>query len=305
MNIHESITNKIVKQIEAGTLPWKKPWGSSTPSMVRPLRSNGTPYKGINTVILWATAMEFGYNSPHWMTFNQVKALGGHVKKGEKASEVVFFKTLELEDEENDDKKRRVPMLNTYKVFNTDQAEGLPEKYVSLKPATIDVPGLPDSDRILTADIWVDRVGADIKIGGDRAYFSPASDHVQMPEFSRFHSADDYYATIFHELTHWSGAKSRLNRDLNNRFGSHAYAAEELVAELGAAFLCSDLNITDTDTVRDDHASYLDSWLKVMKADSKAIFTAAAKAEQACKFLQDKALEGAETEPEQLKLFVA
>jgi len=273
--------------------------------MVRPLRANGTPYKGINTLILWLTALECGYAGNHWMTFNQAKALGGHVKKGEKASEVVFFKTLEFEDEETDDKKRRVPMLNTYKVFNVDQCEGLPEKYLREKPATIDVPGLPDDSRILSADIWIDRVGADIRIGGDRAYFAPGTDHVQMPEFSRFVSHDAYYATIFHELTHWSGGSKRLNRDLANRFGSNKYAAEELIAELGAAFLCSDLGIVDTDTVRDDHASYIENWLQVLKGDSKAIFTAAAKAEQACKFLQDTALEAANKEPQQLKLLIA
>lgn len=305
MSIHETITNKIVNQIESGILPWKNRWGSETPTMVRPLRANGTPYKGINTLILWVTSLEFGYSGNHWMTFNQAKSLGGHVRKGERASEVVFFKTLELEDEETDDKKRKVPMLNTYKVFNVDQCEGLPEKYLRAKSTTIEVPGLPDSDRILTADAWIDRVGADLRIGGNRAYFAPDSDHVQMPEFSRFISHDAYYATILHELTHWSGGKSRLNRDLNNRFGSNKYAAEELIAELGAAFLCSDLGIVDTDTIRDDHASYIESWLKVLKGDSKAIFTAAAKAEQACKYLQDKALEAAASEPQQLKLLIA
>lgn len=293
MSIHETITDRIVKQIEAGTTPWRKPWDGGQALNLRPLRSNGTPYKGVNTVILWLTAMECGYNAQHWMTFNQVKALGGRIRKGEKASEVVFFKTFDPKKTEQDIEmeeqgytkanERRIAMLNTYKVFNVDQAEGLPEKYQVVKPPV--AARISEDERLPGVDSWVAGTGATIRHGGDSAHFAPGSDHIQMPDFCRFVSHDYYYSTLLHELTHWSGAKSRLDRDLNNRFGSHKYAAEELIADLGSAFLCSDLGVVDIP--RPDHAQYLAHWLTIMKADSKAIFTAAAKAEQACNYLQD------------------
>jgi len=279
-NIHEKVTETIIKRIESGVMPWHKPWNNGGfDSWQRPLRANGKAYKGINTVILWAAAIEKGYSNPNWLTFKQADQAGGHVRKGEKSIQVVFWKEVEVEDRETGEDKK-IPFMQCYNVFNAEQCSGLPEKY--LASGQIAAYSNPD-ERNEAADNFVLSSGARVEHGGNRACYNSGNDRISMPEFKVFESAETYYGTILHELTHWTGHKSRCDRQLGNRFGSQSYAAEELIAELGASFLCADLALEPV--VRDDHAAYIENWLTVLKNDSKAIFTAAAAAEKATTYL--------------------
>jgi len=279
MSTYENVTNTIIQKIESGVMPWHKPWQAGNFKHSRPLRSNGEVYRGINTVILWAESMSRGYSNPRWFTFKQINQLGGSVLKGEKSTEVVYWNFIEKEDADNEDKTRKIPFMRSYRVFNAEQTKGLPEKYLIGDSPKFQNP----DDRIDHADRFVESTGANVKHGGNAAFYMPADDFIQMPEFQHFESKEAYYGTITHELTHWTGHKSRVNRDLANRFGSGKYAAEELIAELGAAFLCADLEIEPV--VREDHASYIANWLTILKGDSKAIFTAAAAAEKAVQYI--------------------
>lgn len=281
-NIYTEVTEKIVAMLETGTAPWHKPWSDGSAVIKRPLRSNGKAYKGINTLLLWSETEQHGYQSASWLTFAQAKKEGGHVKKGEKSTPVIFFKFIEIEDKETGEPKK-IPLLNYYRVFNADQCENLPEKYS--KKGVIVSPAMSNPDKPDEAlESFLAGTQAVIRHGGNRAYFSPGNDYVQLPEFKFFESATRYYSVALHELTHWTGHKSRLDRIKATSFGSSDYAKEELVAELGAAFLCSELGINAEP--REDHAHYLKSWLRVLKADNKAIFHAASQSESACEYLQ-------------------
>lgn len=216
------------------------------------------------------------------MTFKQAQALGAQVRKGERASQVVYAGTLnrtETDDTTGTEVERGIPFLKAYAVFNADQIDGLPDRFIPqpLEPTA-------DTTRNARAEAFITATTADIRHGGARAYYSPSGDHIQMPPFANFIAAEGYYATLCHELTHWTGHKSRLDRDLSRtRWGAAAYAAEELVAELGAAFICAQLQLTPQ--IREDHAAYIACWLKVLRADKRAIFTAAAQAQRAADFL--------------------
>ena len=278
------ITADIVRQLETGVRPWYQPWKMqhAAGGISRPLRYTGEPYHGINVVVLWLTAFEKQYVSPLWVTFQQAKELGRFVKKGEKGTGIVYansFEKKETDQATGEEKTERIPFLKSYTVFNAEQVEGLPEKYY----ATVENP-LSLSERLDLAEQFFARTQADIRHGGNRAYYRPSEDFVQMPPFESFTSRDSYYSTLAHECTHWTKHERRLNRSFESkRFGDDGYAVEELVAELGAAFVCADLGITPD--VMPEHASYLAAWLKVLKADSKAIFTAAAHAERAAEYL--------------------
>jgi antirestriction protein ArdC len=278
------ITAGIVRQLEQGVRPWHQPWKMkhSAGGISRPLRSNGEAYHGINVVVLWLTAFEKQYVSPLWVTFQQAKELGGFVKKGEKGTGIVYansFEKKETDHETGEEKTERIPYLKSYTVFNAEQVEGLPEKFY----AKIENP-LSLEQRLEMAETYFARTKADIRHGGGKAYYRPADDFVQMPPFESFTSRESYYSTLAHECTHWTKHERRLNRSFESkRFGDDGYAMEELVAELGAAFVCADLGITPD--VMPEHASYLSAWLTVMKADNKAIFTAAAHAERAAQYL--------------------
>jgi antirestriction protein ArdC len=216
------------------------------------------------------------------MTYKQAQEIGGQVRKGEKGSLVVYANafTRTETNEKGEDTEREIPFMKGYTVFNVEQVDALPAHYYAqaLNP-------LPLEKRIESADRFMTATGAAINHGGNSAFYSPARDMVQMPPFATFRDAESYYATALHELTHWTSHKSRLDRSFNaKRFGDHGYAREELVAELGAAFLCADLGITPE--VRDDHAAYLGHWLSVLKEDKRAIFSAAAHAQRAADFLQ-------------------
>lgn len=283
-DIYQTVTDKIIADLEQGELTWLKPWnaGNTAGRITRPMRHNGLSYGGINVVILWAAAIEAGYSSACWMTFRQAIELGAHVRKGEKGSMVVYAGTIRREEDEADDEgegAKQIPFLKTYTVFNVEQIDGLPKHYHEKPEAVID-----PLQRIANADAFFAATGADIRHGGNRAYYSGSSDHVQMPCFESFRSVEAHYATLAHELTHWTKHESRLDRHLRaRRWGDEGYAREELVAELGAAFLCADLALTPERGA--DHAAYIRSWLKVLKQDKRAIFSAAAHAQRAADFL--------------------
>ena len=282
-DIYTRITNQIITDLEEGVRPWEKPWHSDHAAgrITRPLRHNGEPYSGINILSLWSSATFQGFSSPTWMTFKQAKELEASVRKGEKGSLVVYANKIirTEENEDGDEVERAIPYLKGYTVFNVEQIDGLPERFYE-KPA----PRFDAVQRIEHAEAFFQQTGADIRHGGNRAYYAVHPDYVKMPHFEVFRDTESYYATLAHEITHWTRHPSRLDRDLGRKkWGDEGYAREELVAELGAAFLSADLEITLT--ARDDHASYIASWLEVLKNDKRAIFQAAAYAQRAVDFL--------------------
>jgi len=283
-DVYTRITDQIVEALESGVRPWMKPWDAEHAAgrITRPLRHNGIPYAGINVVMLWSSAVAQGFAAPIWMTFRQAKQLGGFVKKGEKGSLVVYANTItrtETDKETGEDEEREIPFMKGYSVFNVDQIEGLPEHFYAIAEPKID-----PVERIEHAERFFAETGAEIRHGGNQAYSAVGTDYVQMPPFVSFKDAESYYATLAHECTHWTRHPSRLDRDFGRkRWGDEGYAMEELVAELGSAFLAADLGLTPE--VRDDHAAYIASWLKVLKNDKRAIFTAASHAQKAADFL--------------------
>lgn len=280
-DIYAGVTARIVEKLESGVSPWARGWVGSAPS--RPLRSCGSPYNGVNVLVLWLESMERGYSSPYWLTYKQAEALGGQVRKGSKSTRVVYFSVLEKEGQKPDGSAGvvKIPFVREYCVFNADQIDGLPDRFYPDKGNSEG--GASAADRLEAVDTFAEHTGAAISWGGLRACYSPASDNISMPEYGRFTSPESYASTLLHELTHWTAKQGRCGRDLSGRFGSESYAMEELVAELGAAFALADLGVASEP--RDDHASYLASWLKVLKADSRAIFTAASKASEAVAYL--------------------
>ncbi|TCS04614.1 zincin-like metallopeptidase domain-containing protein [Rhizobium sp. BK418] len=283
-DVYSRITNQIIEALEQGVKPWTQPWNAAHAAghVSRPLRHNGQPYAGINVLTLWASAMTAHYAAPIWMTFKQAIELGGHVRKGEKGSPVVYADTMrrtETDDATGDETERAIPFLKAYTVFNVEQIEGLPEHFHALAHASRN----PD-ERIAGAESFFAATRADIRHGGDSAYYSPALDYIQMPPFEAFRDAQAYYATLAHEATHWTRHTTRLDRDFGRKkFGDDGYAREELVAELGAAFLCADLGLVLED--RADHAAYIGHWLSVLKDDKRAVFAAAAHAQRAADYL--------------------
>ena len=270
-DIHSTVTAAIVAQLEAGVRPWSKPWTSVGGN--RHLRSNGEGYKGINTLILALSGRPGGY----WFTYKQAEALGAQVRKGEKSTAVCFFKPLKVEDKQDASKTKTIPLLRSYNVFHQDQIDGLPAKY--FQAAAIPSSVVRDAG----VDAAIAATGAQINHGGNSAHYVPSQDYIQLPNIDTFATVEGYYGTALHELTHWTGHESRLDRSLKTTFGTKDYAREELVAELGAAFLCAELGVESNP--RADHASYLQSWIDVLREDSKAIFAASAAAQKATDFV--------------------
>ncbi|OYW25857.1 MAG: antirestriction protein [Caulobacter sp. 12-67-6] len=284
-DLYTRVTGQILADLAQGVRPWTRPWASAHPagSVRRPLRHNLIPYSGINTVLLWARAMAQGYGAPIWMTFRQAIELGGCVRRGERATTIVYANRLSRTEagEDGHDVERSIPFLKAYGVFNIEQIDGLPESFA---PAPVDP--LPQSARVAHAETFFQALGADVAHAGDQAWYAPGPDRIQMPPFEAFQSGEDYYATLAHECVHWTRHPSRLDRDLGRKAaGDAGYAREELVAELGAAFLCADLGLELTP--RPDHAAYIGAWLKVLEADKRAIFSAAAHAQRAVDYLKD------------------
>lgn len=285
-DVHQEITNRIVSAIETADdfeLPWIK---NRAGSFARPINiASKNPYNGVNVVNLWVSAQANEYPSNVWGTYRQWQQSGCQVRKGEKSSLVVFYKTIDIEQSNADtgqlEQSERMFARASW-VFNAAQVDGF-------EIASQEIPEQPLFDPIDRAEQFAAATGARIEEGRDIACYNVASDCIQMPERRRFIGTDSttpaegYYSTLCHELVHWSGAKSRLGRDLVQRFGSEAYAMEELVAELGASFLCGDLGITPEPRI--DHACYIKNWLSVLKNDKKAIFSAASKASEAANWL--------------------
>ena len=284
-DVYEKITAKIIKDLEQGVRPWMKPWNAEHAAgrITRPLRSNGIPYRGINIVMLWMEAMERGYSATIWMTFKQALELGAHVRKGEKGSLVVYADTItrtETDKDSGQETEAVIPFMKGYTVFNVEQIDGLPPQY----HASAQQPQLDPMQRIERAESFFAATGVQVIHGGNRACYSVTHDHIRMPPFETFRDAESYYATLGHEQIHATRHSSRLDRDFGRkRWGDEGYAMEELCAELGAAFVCADLALTPE--VRDDHASYLACWLKVLNDDKRAVFSAASHAQKAADYL--------------------
>lgn len=287
------ITDAIVARLEAGTKPWVRPWtGQAHP---RPLRACGTPYRGMNFVWLDLIANMMGYHSPYWMTYRQAAALGGQVRKGEKSTIAVFYKAYgkQVENETTGEatiEARRV--LRAYPVFCCDQIDGLPARFYP-EPALVPVSDVPDPAHIADVEAFFAAIPAEVRHGGDRAYFHPGADYIQLPPVESFISFDAMASTRCHETAHWSGHKSRLDRTFGERFGDKAYCLEELTAELASAMLGSELNLPVT--LLDNHANYIASWISALKSDSRVILTVASKAEEAANYLLGLAGRGTHT----------
>jgi antirestriction protein ArdC len=240
------------------------------------------PYSGCNVVLLWM-AQAAGYRTPRFLTFKQALELGGNVRKGERGTRVYFVKQLEVrEDADGSSATRLIPMMREYTVFNVDQCDDLPDSVKAGKPLRVRNPDTRDE----LADDFLQSTGADIREGYGEAYYLPSRDFISMPAFGAFKGADHFYNTAFHELIHWTAHKSRLDRDLKNRFGSRSYGAEELIAELGAAFLCAEFGF-DGDL---RHAGYIAHWIELLNADKRAFFTACSQASKAADYLRGLAL---------------
>ena len=269
-DVYQEITDKIIDALEKGVAPWVKPWASCG----APRNAvTGREYSGINLLLLAMSP----YASPLWLTYNQAKASGGQVRKGEHGTQVVLFKPFTVTDK-NDakSKEKTIPLLRSFMVFSVEQIDGLPEKYTQANRPHLD--SFADNEK---AEALLAK--ASIEHGKSKACFIPSADVIYMPNKTSFRSVPDYYATGLHELTHWTGHKSRMARDFNGRFGDAAYAFEELIAELGAAFLCAYSSIDG----QLQHENYIGNWLKVLKNDKRAIFTASAAARKAAEFLVD------------------
>lgn len=294
-DVYERVTATIIEQLEKGVRPWCKPWsgGHVAGPIHRPLRSCGTPYRGINVVMLWVVAEMKGYTAPIWMTYRQAQALGGQVRKGEKSALVTYSGTIEKEGEGDEcgggEEGRTIRFRKGYTVFNVEQIDGLPGHYY----ATHDTNPNPDAP-IAEAEAFFAAIGADIRHGGMEAYFAPGLDYIQMPPFERFQEAGRYYEVLAHECTHWSGHKSRLDREMPGETPKERYANEELVAEIGAAFLAAELGLAIEP--REDHAAYIANWLQALRNDKRLIFKAASEAQKAADYLIEKAGGNRQTE---------
>lgn len=280
LDIYEAITARILRQLEAGTIPWRKPWTGGPSGHPRNLASK-RPYRGVNVFLLACSPFE----SPYWLTYRQARELGGHVRRGEKSTTVVFWRWLEQEDAETGE-LHRFPLLRQYAVFNAQQCE--------LPPGT--VPSLPSAPtHEFEAINACERIVADmpspptILRGGAEALYKPSTDTVRIPEPERFGNGEDFYGTVFHELIHSTGHASRLNRPEvtgDIRFGTRDYSREELVAEMGAAFLCGHAGIENA--VIESSASYIAGWLARLRGDKRLVVHAAAAAQKAADFVLDR-----------------
>lgn len=281
-HVYAKITDRIIAELEKGVLPWRKPWDADHLALGRPLRSTGEAYRGINRMLLWMAAASNGYACNTWFTFNQVQTLGGRVRKGEKSEAIIFFLPVSetvVDKVTGEETEEHSAIVRPYNVFNGQQCDGLPAKFFE----TVVAPVVTAKERHEASERFFANTGAEFRHGGDKAFYAPHLDFIQLPPFETFRDTESYVGTKAHELVHWTMHEKRCKRNFSSRFGSDAYAQEELVAEIGACFLDADLGISPT--VRDDHTQYLGHWLKIMKGDRGAIVTAASQAEKAVQFL--------------------
>jgi antirestriction protein ArdC len=280
-DVYQRVTDSIVTAIEQGAGQYRMPWVVRQDKGFSPIRiATVKPYRGINTLVLWAQSQSKGYASALWGTYQQWQSLGGQVRKGEHGSPVVYWGTYESKDtpeDEQDELSGRHLFCKGYTVFNHDQVDGckLPKRFE---------PRLSANERIERAESFFTGAGVQVREGGNRAYYRPDTpEAVYMPGFDQFPDRLDYYSTLAHETTHWTSHTSRCDRQLGKRFGDAAYAMEELIAELGSAYTMAGLELELTP--RKDHAAYIHSWLRVLRSDKRAIFTAASQAQKAADWL--------------------
>ena len=292
-NLYAEITDKIIAELEAGRVPWVQPWGTSAAKAPLGLPKNASTerqYSGINVLLLWGAVIERGFSGQSWLTFRQALSLGGNVRKGEHGTTVVYADRFVPEDEkrrarETGEDAQAIPFLKRFTVFNTDQCENLPEDVASAAPPVPTGLIQPRVETLIAA------TGIDFRIGGNRAFYVPTHDYVQVPPPQAYFEPINWHRTALHELGHATGHASRLGRDISGSFGTKKYAFEELIAEINAAFCCASLGITPT--VR--HADYIASWLEVLREDDRGIVRAASQAGKAADWLLAFAPDGVET----------
>ncbi len=280
-SIYEDVTAKIIEQLEMGVAPWRKPWTGGNTQMPRNAVSN-RPYSGINVWLLWLASEANGWSSGRWATYRAWNRIGGHVNRGEKGTKVTYWNVSDkktVDPDTNGKQTEKRFFLRTYTAFALEQCGGdaLERLYTSL--STKQFIDFEPAEKAIAA------TGADIRHGGERAFYAPASDFIKLPPKASFATEPDYYSTALHELTHWTGNQNRLNRlDWLARFGDNRYGVEELVAEMGAAYLTAALEVPNTSAAANS-ASYLADWLRVLRADSRAIFTVATAAQKAADYI--------------------
>jgi len=280
-SLYAQVTARVIAELEQGRLPWVQPWDSARCGCTMPHNAGtGRAYSGINVLILWAAVVEGGFASQRWLTYRQCELAGGHVCKGEKGTTVYYADRFTPKGEEDrardeDREARQVAFLKRFTVFNIDQCAGLPESFTSVA----ELP--PEQEMVPHADALIRASGAEIRIGGDQAFYAPALDMIALPPQAAYPEPINWYRTALHELGHWTGHESRLGRDLSGSHGGNAYAREELVAELASGFTCASLSIHPS--VR--HADYIGAWLEVLREDERAIFRAASLASKAADYL--------------------
>ena len=280
-SLHAEVTARVIAELEAGRLPWVQPWDTAACGCSMPENaSTGRRYSGINVLILWAAAIEGRHASQRWLTFRQALGLGGNVRREEKGTTVCYAdrftpKGEEVRARDEDREARQIAFLKRFTVFNVDQCDGLPEDLAHAPLLAGPCEAVPRAEALIEAS------GADFRVGGSEAFYSPPLDFVQVPPQHAFREPINWYRTALHELGHWTGHPSRLGRDQTAGYGSPDYVREELVAEMASAFTCASLSIRPT--VR--HADYVGSWLSVLREDERAIFKAASLASKAADYL--------------------
>lgn len=296
-DLFQEATDRIIKALEAGTTPWQKPWADVNTG---PLRNGatGNAYHGINPLLLHCASMERGFTDPRWLSFKQCQEKGYKVKKGAKSERIYFYKPLMVDERDpttgqfvidaatGKPRQKQIPFLQCSPVFNAQEIEGIP----ALAAGDYKFSPIEAGEEI------VKRCPVEIRYGGNRAFYNPASDIIAMPNREQFKSAEAYYATLAHEMIHSTGHQDRCPREFGKRFGDDQYCFEELIAEMGSIQLGME---TGLPTQIDHHASYIDHWLRVLKSDKKAIFTAAAKASQAVDFVMGRKAPAAKAEAAQ------
>ena len=281
VDFYQTVTDRIIEALEQGVKPWVCPWDKTFNGGLPMNFQSKKSYNGVNIMLLWMSASAQGFQRCEWLTYKQAQELGGQVRKGEKGTQITFYKTLEIEKENQKGEKEtdKIPMLKTFTVFNVEQIDGL-----TLPP----LPTTQENDEenggfeaLEHVETFIKNTEAKLTERGVQAFFCPSTDEVVMPTRDRFTKAADFYATALHELTHWTGGKKRLDRKQSGGFGSQDYAFEELIAELGSAFAIADLGVIG----EYQHDSYIESWLTALKGDKRYIFKAAAQASKAHQFL--------------------
>ena len=281
--IYDRVTQQIIAEMEAGSLPWERPWSETGSVEAARNATSGRRYRGINVLLLWDAVDRHGFSCNRWLTFNQAREHTGGVRKGSRGSRIVFATHFIPKEERkrievgkiSAEEARRQFHLRNYSVFNLDQCREVPQR---MRPES----GTPEPEEQQKAvEALMAQSGAEIRIGGSEAFYHHTQDYIVLPHFACFEKTDDFYATALHELTHWTGHRTRLKRKFGPRPPHKNYVTEEMIAELGAAFLCAEFGIRP----RSRHSDYLAHWLAVMRADSRAIFSCAGKASDAADFL--------------------